>query len=123
MKKILVVSCTARRERDKNDLKISQSLRFMTDEVKLKIHFENSEGLGQVYNNYINHKISSKHDIVLFVHDDVYIDDYKLRGKLYAAIKEYDIIGLAGCIDPKIKSPALWHLMADRDNWRGYVAH
>lgn len=123
MKKILVVSCTARRERDKNDLKISQSLKFMQDEVKVKIHFENKDSLSKIYNQYITTKVSQKHDIVLFVHDDVYIDDYKLRGKLYACLQEYDIIGLAGCLDPKIKSPALWHLMSDRENWRGYVAH
>jgi hypothetical protein len=123
MKKILVVSCTARREQDKKDLKIYQSLEYMTDEVKQKIHFENKKGLPEIYNQYINHNTLKKHDIVLFVHDDVYIDDYKLRGKLYAATNAYDIIGLAGALQPAIKSPALWHLMAPRENWRGYVAH
>lgn len=123
MKKILVVSCSAVDKSRGPNLMIKKSLDLLRHEVDLKIHYENTTGLPEIYNQYINVKTLKKHDIVLFVHDDVYIDDLKLRGKLYNAIKDYDIIGLAGCLSPVIKTPALWHLMADRKNLRGFVAH
>ena len=123
MKKILVVSCSQQRETNKKDLKIYESLAPMKSEVKLKIHFENRKGLPEVYNQYITHNTLARHDIVLFAHDDLYIDDFKLRGKLLSAMDTFDIVGLAGCIQPIIKKPALWHLMSKRENWRGYVAH
>lgn len=123
MKKILVVSCTQyHKSRGKNIL-INKSLDLLKHDVDVKIHYENKIGLPKIYNKYINEKTSKKYDFALFVHDDVYIDDLKLRGKLYEAKNNYDIIGLAGCLYPTIKSPALWHLMSDREHWRGHVAH
>jgi hypothetical protein len=89
----------------------------------MKIHYDNTTPLPEIYNQYLKPKWSKKHDIVVFVHDDVYVDDLKIRGKLYGAIKQFDIIGVAGCINPVLKAPTLWHLMASRDNWRGYCAH
>ena len=123
MKKLLVVSCTQVRENNKKALKIYQSLEPMKAEVKLKIHFENTTGLPEVYNQYITPQTLAKHDVVLFAHDDLYVDDFKLRGKLLSAMDAFDIVGLAGCLQPAIKKPALWHLMSSRENWRGYVAH
>ena len=121
MKPILVVCCT---KGNKTDTKLYQSLSIMSrTEVKLKFHEKNTTGLPEIYNKYINSKYLKKHDIVLFVHDDVYIDDLKLRGKLYSYIQAFDITGVAGCVKPVIKSPALWHLMAERENHRGYVSH
>ena len=36
----------------------------------------------------------------------------------------YDVVGLAGCVDPKIQHPALWHIMGgDMGNLRGTVVH
>ena len=121
MKPILVVCCTKGR---KADTKLYQSLSIMSgSETKLVFHENNTTGLPEIYNKYINKKSLKKHDIALFVHDDVYIDDLKLRGKLYSYAKSFDITGVAGCIKPVIREPALWHLMSDRKNHRGYVSH
>ena len=38
-------------------------------------------------------------------------------------MKMFDIVGLAGCLKPVIKTPALWHLMSSRENHRGGVYH
>tara|TARA_A100001011_G_C14295915_1_gene838415 strand:+ start:2162 stop:2842 length:681 start_codon:yes stop_codon:yes gene_type:complete len=123
VKKILVVSCTRQPKQHKQGLLIYQSLVGLQCDVKLEIIYENKESLPVVYNKYITEKNNKKHDIVLFVHDDVYIDDLKLKGKLYGAIKQFDIVGLAGTLYPRIQAPVLWHKMADRKHWRGIVNH
>ena len=123
MKKILAVSCTKQDVQHKSNLLVYKSLNLLKHEIDLKIHFENTEGLSEVYNQYITPKNAKRYDIALFIHDDVYVDDLKLRGKLYQAMRQFDIVGLAGCLSPVIKSPALWHMMSGYDNHRGYVAH
>jgi len=123
MKKILIVSCTQQPRENKQELKIFDSLRLLKNDVKVKIHFNNKEPLPRIYNQYITKETLKKHDIVVFAHDDLYIDDLKLKGKLDLAANGLDIIGLAGCLNPRIKAPALWHLMSDRKDWRGHVAH
>lgn len=123
VKKILVVTCTRQGPSDDNELLIVKSLQGLTSDVKLEIVYENDEPLPVVYNRYINKKTAKKHDIVLFAHDDLYIDDLKLRGKLYGAKESFDVVGLAGCLKPVIKKPALWHQMSSRENWRGIVNH
>lgn len=95
------------------------------EEVNFDMVSSDNEGLPKVYNTFITEEVASRHDIVAFVHDDVYIDDLRLQQKLYTAtrVNGFDLVGLAGCKDPIIKDPALWHLMADRSNLRGCVAH
>jgi len=121
MKSILVICCCRGK---KAQTKLYESMAgFDRSEAKVIYHEDNTKGLPEVYNQYITSKTAKKHDIVLFVHDDVYIDDYKLKGKLYANMNMFDIVGLAGCIKPKIKSPCLWHLMSAEKNHRGSVYH
>lgn len=123
MKKILVVSCTQETKDNKNSLKIFDSLRLLKNEVKVKIHFENKEPLPKIYNQYLTKQTLRNHDIVVFAHDDVYVDDLKIKGKLDLASNGLDIMGLAGCVNPVIKKPGLWHLMSNQKDWRGHVAH
>ncbi len=121
MKSLLIICCTKHK---KAQTKLYESLRgFPLHEVKCIYHENNTVGLPEIYNQYITKKYAKKHDVVLFVHDDVYIDDFKLRGKLYNSIQQFDIVGLAGCVKPVIKKPVLWHLMSSKENWRGYVHH
>lgn len=89
---------------------------------ELKLIRGNRQGLSAAYNNAMN--IISD-DWVVFVHDDVYIDDCRLRDKLVQARDDhgFDVVGLAGCINPSIKAHNLWHVMADRKDLRGQVAH
>lgn len=122
MKKILIVTCS------KDDGKSSglvQSLTELKEDCTLVINANNRCGLSKAYNRQLTASNLEKHDIVLFVHDDVYIDDLKLKGKLYTAIKhlKYDIVGLAGAKQIKIKEPYLWHLMSQPSDWSGAVTH
>lgn len=83
----------------------------------------NQQGLPAAYNNVINTNTSA--DWLVFVHDDVYIDDSRLTHKLDAAYSDhgFDVVGLAGCLNPVIKPHNLWHVMAERKDLRGQVAH
>ena len=123
VKKILVVSCTKRSKSEKDLIPLYQSLRGLDCDVKINFHYENSESLCKVYNRYIHEKFAKKHDIAVFIHDDVFADDLKIKGKLYGAIDRFDIIGLAGCLYPRLQAPVLWHRMSDKQNWRGAVFH
>ena len=89
MKKILIVSCT--KGEAKNTL-LYKSLGQMKDDIKLVVTANNTKGLPEVYNRHITSENLINHDIVLFVHDDVYIDDLKLQGKLYTRVRldEFD---------------------------------
>ena len=122
MKKILVVTCS---KDDGKQSKLVMSLNEMKEKVSLVINANNSDGLSKAYNKQIVSENLIKHDIVLFAHDDVYIDDLKLQGKLYAAINnlKYDIVGLAGTSQIEVKKPCLWHRMSDPKNWSGAVSH
>jgi hypothetical protein len=85
----------------------------------------NTEGLSKRYNNVLE-KCIDIYKYIVFVHDDVYIDDARVIEKLEKAHEEFDIVGLAGGINPKITKPALWHLMCggfQGGNLRGAVAH
>ena len=93
-------------------------------EAEYDIIENNTDKLCVVYNRAVQ-KYMDTHDMICFIHDDVYIDDLRIIHKLLKASNEngYDIIGLAGGINPVIRAPALWHLMCDRANLRGAVAH
>lgn len=122
MKKILVVCCT---QQDGKDTQLMQSLSSMSSDVTLVMNINNKCGLSKAYNKQLVADNLIKHDIVLFVHDDVYIDDMKLKGKLYTAINElnYDIVGLAGANEVRISKPCLWHKMSRPQSWSGSVSH
>jgi len=122
MKKILVVTCS---KGDGKKSTLLQSLKLLEDDISVVINANNKTGLSKCYNRQLVPENLIKHDIVLFVHDDVYIDDLKLKGKLYTAIENvgYDIVGLAGASKIEIKKPCLWHLMSNREDWSGTVSH
>jgi len=85
----------------------------------------NKEGLSKNYNIFFN-KEKQNYDSIVFLHDDVYVDDGYVIEKLQDAHNDFDIVGLAGGVNPRITSPALWHLMCggfNNGNLRGAVAH
>lgn len=129
-KPVLVISST--RSKDKKSTLLFKSLQSLSDsntivkqQFKLNMHVDNTSPLPLVYNKYITPEILEKHDIVLFVHDDVYIDDLGCFDKMYRAIFECgnDIVGLAGSSQAIIKKPALWHLMSSGEHHSGAVGH
>jgi hypothetical protein len=59
-----------------------------------RISFENKHGLPEVYNESIH--APNDHDILLFVHDDIWLHDYFLVDRLFDSLQDFDIVGLAG---------------------------
>lgn len=121
---ICIFSCTPEKDEKKTEL-YKSCLEF--DHLDVFFKKENKEGLSLSYNKFLYSKDAEDYDTIVFVHDDVYIDDLKLEQKLNSAFKDgFDIVGLAGCVNPKIQRPCLWHLMAGgfgSGNLRGAVAH
>jgi GT2 family glycosyltransferase len=58
------------------------------------IAFSNSRGLPEIYNARINAADAS--DRLVFIHDDVWLDDYFLVDRVIDGLRAYDVIGLAG---------------------------
>jgi len=85
------------------------------------VFYQNKEGLTSIYNNFISDIYRNKH--LIFVHDDVLIEDLFWREKLDVAFEKYDIVGLAGAKKIDLSKPPAWHLMSDRQDHVGEVAH
>ncbi len=62
--------------------------------IVTRISFENSRGLSEVYNESI--LAPHAHEILLFVHDDIWLHDYFLVDRLIDSLEDFDVVGLAG---------------------------
>lgn len=72
------------------------SLRRLQFDPRIRSHiaFENRRGLPEIYNARITEPGSA--DALVFVHDDVWIDDYFLADRVLEGLKAFDVIGVAG---------------------------
>jgi GT2 family glycosyltransferase len=73
--------------------KSRQRLRY-NPTIGWRIAVSNSAGLPKVYNAAIDD--ANEHDIVVFMHDDVWIDDYFFGQRIVEGLKSFDVIGVAG---------------------------
>jgi glycosyltransferase involved in cell wall biosynthesis len=93
---------------------------------KNKFYYEvnnrNSKGLSQFYNECIEKYKST--DYIVFCHDDVDIVNDDVENQIYKGMQEFDILGVAGCVNPKIIEKNLWHWMAqEKNNLFGIAGH
>jgi GT2 family glycosyltransferase len=126
---IEIVSATRLSKSDfysKSALGISlQRLRFDRRLVP-HITFNNQRGLPTIYNDRI---ISADgNDALIFIHDDVWIDDYFLSERVIEGLQQYDVIGVAGN-RRRVKNQPAWAFIDtkftqdDKSNQSGSVAH
>ncbi|HEX5355554.1 MAG TPA: glycosyltransferase [Aquabacterium sp.] len=75
---------------------LGKSLTRLTQDkrVRARIAFSNRKGLPEIYNSRIN--APDAQDVLLFVHDDVWLDDAQLVDRLLEGLERYDVIGVAG---------------------------
>lgn len=127
--RVLVVSATAKEEKDRHQLLLFRSFQSVLGagkgSVDLDITYANRKGLPAVYNGKLREYADSGYEFIIFCHDDVYIDDANLAAKLTRARNAFgaELIGVAGASNPTISSPTLWHRMCAKETWRGAVQH
>lgn len=90
--------------------------------IQPRIAFENRRGLPEVYNARI--AAASPHDALVFVHDDVWLNDLYFGDHLLAGLEAFDVVGVAGSCDPPEGRPG-WGFTRPGEKPRvsGMVAH
>ena len=92
-----VVSATRLSEQDfwsNSALGISLTRLGDDDRLITNITYENRRGLPIIYNNRI--VANNNHVYLVFIHDDVWIDDYFFIDRVIDGCAHFDIIGVAG---------------------------
>jgi len=118
--KIVVATQKNKEEFEKTPIKLS--IDKLGWSSKLIVITENKQGLSEVYNQFLTEEYAQYK--ILFVHDDVLIEDLFFDEKLELAFQKYDIVGLAGSKKCNLTAemPA-WHLMCQREDMVGEVSH
>ena len=96
-------------------------LASISDTTDLLLAVNNKTPICKAYNQVIDFIDKDKYTNLVFVHDDVYIEDRHLETKLEYYLEGYDIIGLAGGANIELQPPALWHMMSQEKY--GTVGH
>ncbi len=107
---------------------LGMSLQRLSHDARLATHvvFENSRGLPDVFNERI--LAQEDHEILIFIHDDVWIDDYFLVDRVIEGLKSYDVIGVAGN-RRRVQNQPAWAFIDSKPTWddmnnlSGSVAH
>lgn len=125
-----VVSATRYSEADfweKSALGLSLK-RHLKQDARLSAHisFENTRGLSQVFNDRIEQ--ANKDATLIFIHDDVWIDEPNFADVVHKGLEKFDVIGIAGNKRRLPNQPA-WAFVDlnftwdDKANLSGQVAH
>jgi GT2 family glycosyltransferase len=121
MKKVRIVAATAKNQIEFRQLTLlGQSLNLIPRQRALEISIypnntgDRRRGLGAFYNAFFQPK--HEEEILLFIHDDVYLHDWHIVHRLNDAIEQYDVIGLAGNVNPDLEEPS-WALAWDRNKY------
>jgi len=119
---ITIVTATAKPEKSVDDLLIVKSLNMHKTIFNHIVHYDNKQGLSKVYNEEFS-KCTTPY--VVFVHDDVFINDVNIENVIKRSLIEYDFAGVAGTASfvlDKQKTSA-WHIMSQREHMVGEVRH
>ena len=87
---------------------LAQSLEQLVNRtgILLEATFQSSAGLAAVYNPAIER--SQPGDQLVFIHDDVYLDDWYFGVRLQEALSAFDVVGVAGAIVRSPRQPSWW---------------
>lgn len=78
----------------------------------LKLAHGNTRPLGELYNAAIDQ--AAPEDVLIFVHDDVYVDDWLLAQRVQEALQQFDVVGVAGNTRVQHRQ-VTWHLQPEAD--------
>lgn len=96
-KRVHIVSATRLSERDFwRHSALGRSLKPWLNRpfITTNITYKNTDGLPKIYNQQF--RAEKPADIIIFIHDDVWLDDSEWIEKALVALDKYDIIGVAG---------------------------
>lgn len=82
--------------------------------VSVDIRFENKDGLPAVYNWQLRDLQAP--EVLVFVHDDVWLDDPEWIAKVLIALERYDIVGVCGSTVILTKQPTWVHGIVQNGN-------
>lgn len=127
---ILVVSATRSSEQAfwrQSALGVSLKAHMARDaRLSASVAFENTRGLSDVFNQNIEQADATA--ILVFIHDDVWIDEEQFADAVISGLKRFDVIGVAGNKRRVANQPA-WAFINDQFTWddavnlSGRVAH
>ncbi len=91
-----IVSATRLSAEEFGSSPLGVSLARMARDPRLVPHvvFENHDGLSAVYNERIESPDAA--DVLIFIHDDVWIEDYFFVDRVLEGLSRFDVVGLAG---------------------------
>ncbi len=112
---IEVISATRMSERDfwaksalgRSLLRLEQDSRLIP-----RITYANTRGLSEIYNARM--AAATDDSILLFIHDDVWLDDERFADRIIEGLAEFDMIGLAGSRRRLPKQPSWGFVMSKR---------
>lgn len=97
----------------------------------MKIYFENTLGLPKCYNQTLS-EMENDEDIIIFMHDDIYILDFFWLETIRIGLDQFDLVGVAGNRSRAPSQPS-WHfILSDnapglewdkQENLSGIVGH
>ena len=96
----------------------------VSENIKLNVKYNNTTvGLCEYYNSIIEDQDNDKYDAVICCHHDVSLRYANLETGVLDGLKVFDVIGVAGGLNPQIVDKNLWHWMMSKDDYRGIAAH
>lgn len=127
---IEVISATRKTEAEfwQNTALGASIRRLSEDDRRLvaRVAYQNRTGLPELFNACI--QADDSEDILVFIHDDVWIDDYFFVDRVLLGLDAYDVIGVVGNKRRSINQPG-WAFVDDKFTWdakeflSGRVAH
>lgn len=95
--------------------------------VDCKIAFRNGDGLSKVYNSVLNGDSVKMYDYVVFMHDDIWINDVLVFDKISDAANSFGLIGVCGGKGWEAQSdeskPNIWTIASRNAGMSGFMIH
>ena len=128
---IEIVSATLKTEDDfwmRSALGLSLKRLQHDKRMRAHVYYQNRRGLPEIYNERILSDDAA--DFLIFMHDDVWIDDFYLVDRLIEGLREFDVIGVVGNKHRQPYQPSWAFVQVDgglsadaAENFSGSVAH
>ncbi|MEM5331486.1 tetratricopeptide repeat protein [Paraburkholderia sp. JHI2823] len=103
------IVCGTRRNREQfsNETALGRSLKLYAHlpNVELQLFDSNTRGLSSIYNTAID-EAKQRPAILVFVHDDVWLNDFFWTERIRESLARFDVVGLAGNLRRVPRQPA-----------------